>query len=339
MIRNLLVLILAVAISATAFGMENVNPYRVTVTASGDVNADRRIAFEQMILKLTGSRASMQNPLIAQADVGNYLQQFSYQRSDRNDQQKIEVLFNEKRVNQLVMQAGLRLWGKQRPVLLAWYVTENGPQRSILGETDIRGGKIRASAEWAALPVRIPVMDLDDSMALSSGDIWGNFDANVYTASQRYGTELALTVKHFRQGDIWLNQWRVLDLIQRQPLLSGLATGSASEVDLVMWEQLADAMAERYAVTMVDDANNNLDSGLSLTFDGVRSLSQFKALEATLTQHPSVASVMLKSVNEQEYTFSVQLIGRWSELQAALALSQDYRADSFDPYRYHFVSM
>jgi hypothetical protein len=330
MMRNMTLLLLAAVISFTVNALETVAPYRLSVIASGDATTDQRLAFEQMIVRLTGSRQSLADPLITRANPSHYLQQYSFQAAANGQGQRMVVLFNEDRVNQLLIKSGQKLWGKQRPVLLAWYVTEDGAARNFMGEGSEQANLLHDEASKVAIPLRLPVMDLDDMMSLTPRDVWGNFDDNVFNASQRYAADLALMVKHYQIGDEWVSQWRVLDLHQRQSLFADSARGLINEVDTLMWEQLSEALAGRYAVTVSTDVSD----GLALTFTEVANLAQFKQLESNLVTYPSVAGVVLKSIKGQAYTFNIQLLGPWNDLQAALALDKRYLVDSQDPFRY-----
>ncbi len=54
---------------------------------------------------------------------------------------------------------------------------------------------LRTQAQAMGLPVSIPLMDLDDNMAVNATDVWGRFADPILKASQRYGAEMVVLGK------------------------------------------------------------------------------------------------------------------------------------------------
>ena len=57
-----------------------------------------------------------------------------------------------------------------------------------------------AQTQAMGLPVSLPLMDLDDNMAVTATDVWGRFADPVLKASQRYGAEMVVLGKLSPEG-------------------------------------------------------------------------------------------------------------------------------------------
>ena len=82
--------------------------------------------------------------------------------------------------------AGISLWVGPRPEFLLWATEERGLERVMIGlePNPIVDGVLQASQRFA-LPIRRPLMDLDDTLALSPAEVWGGFSSVVERASSR----------------------------------------------------------------------------------------------------------------------------------------------------------
>lgn len=91
--------------------------------------------------------------------------------------------------------ANIPLWTGPRPEFLLWATEERGLERVMLGleSNPVVDGVLRASERFA-LPIRRPLMDLEDTLALAPAEIWGGFSGVVERASARYGAEHILVL-------------------------------------------------------------------------------------------------------------------------------------------------
>ncbi|MGY5450090.1 DUF2066 domain-containing protein [Agarivorans sp. MS3-6] len=325
----LLGLVIALVLLPVQAAQQN-DLYRIEAAANGTNKEDQQQAFELLLLRLTGDSSSKSNPLVAKAkaNIDPYIQQFSYR------DQKISVLFNEAKVNQLLMQAQLRLWGKQRPNIVLWYANEQDFNRQLLADSDQQDWlqNAREQAELLGLPIRLPVMDLEDSMALSVNDVWGGFDGPVYRASERYSAPLILSFRQYPQGSHWQIQWRLLDSNAQTQLDSGVVQGTLAEVSTSAISAVTEKLAERYGVML----GENADEAILVSFANITTISQSVELERFLNQQPSVASIMLHKVQHDVFTFEVQLLSPWQDLKSSLDIAPRFQADETKAKYYYF---
>ena len=91
--------------------------------------------------------------------------------------------------------AGIDLWESERPEFLIWATEERGLERLMIGQEPNRIiERLMAASERFGVPMQRPLMDLEDTLALSPAEIWGEFAGAVNNASSRYGIEQVLVV-------------------------------------------------------------------------------------------------------------------------------------------------
>ena len=91
--------------------------------------------------------------------------------------------------------AGIDLWESERPKFLIWATEERGLERLMIGQEPNRIiERLMAASERFGVPMQRPLMDLEDTLALSPAEIWGEFAGAVNNASSRYGIEHVLVV-------------------------------------------------------------------------------------------------------------------------------------------------
>lgn len=304
--------------------------YRVEASASGNQQQDQQQAFELLILRLTGDPTSKDAPLLVKAgnNIQPYIQQFSYREDS------ISVLFNEAKINQLLMQAQLRLWGKQRPDIVLWYASEQDFNRRLLADSSqqswLENG--RKQAALLGLPIRLPVMDLEDTMALSVNDVWGGFDGPLLAASQRYAAPLVLSFRQYPQANQWQIQWRLLDSQSQTVLDNGVVQAPLEQVAVAAMNDVGARLAERYGVVL----SQGEQAATLVSFAQIHSMNQYVELERFLYQQPSVAHLTLHQVKQDVFTFEVELLSPWEDLKAALDIAPRLQADETRSKYYHF---
>ncbi len=200
--------------------------YETQVPVSGQQDRERaralRVAFEQVLLKVTGHRDTAQAPAVESAlrQPMGYVQQFRYlpladdgtgeRMREDGYRELLRVSFDVNAVNQMLQAAGVPLWGRTRPVTLMWLAVEDQGGRWLLGgdiRPDFRDATERA-ARARGIPVLLPLMDLEDRRELHFTDVWGNFQDSLLRASARYqpGAVLVGRLLHGPDGG-WTGRW------------------------------------------------------------------------------------------------------------------------------------
>lgn len=99
----------------------------------------------------------------------------------------VRFTFQPAMIKQLARSAKLPTWWSRRPLTLVWMVLDEPDGRSVVDQGAV---SIRSALDYAAhqrgLPVLLPAMDLDDSLLVSTGVVWGKFTDVLDQAAERY---------------------------------------------------------------------------------------------------------------------------------------------------------
>ncbi len=182
--------------------------YQGKAPTSGDMTAAQSQALGDVLVKVTGKRDILTQPDVvkALAAPADYVQQYSYQ--DIGSVKFLKADFNVAKVNALVGQSKFALLGPVRPQVAIWLVVDEGERRTLPDQSgDGWSEALRAQTQAMGLPVSLPLMDLDDNMAVNATDVWGRFADPVLKASQRYGAEMVVLGKLSPEGEAWSIDW------------------------------------------------------------------------------------------------------------------------------------
>jgi uncharacterized protein len=99
------------------------------------------------------------------------------------------------KVNQLLQQYNIAVWGALRPDILVWMVQQDASERAFVRRADQPLNKaLRQAFDHAALPLLQPLYDVDDLQFLSETDVWAGFWQQINQASSRYNADVMLAV-------------------------------------------------------------------------------------------------------------------------------------------------
>lgn len=237
--------------------------YSVDTAVEAQTQAERtRAAREGLLVVL--SRLTGLGSVPRSAEVSAALEQvdtlydefvFFERREDDITQRYLNVTFQSDAMLALVKSAGLPVWWSKRPQIIAWLVAESGGEREILGNDSAHPlvKTLHERARLRGLPIVIPLMDLDDSMAVSAADVWGKVGQTLDTAAQRYGADLVLIGRFSEQrsGELdenarYSGDWEIW--LDGEPVVASFSRVDAHAVAVSAVDRVADRLAEKYAV-------------------------------------------------------------------------------------------
>lgn len=155
-------------------------------------------AFRQFVLKLVGHRQLLDNPDIKTLlrSPNQYLRTYRYERN--YGQLYYIAEFDTDAVQDYLLERQLPVWGKRRPTVVLWIVEESDDgERSIVSDSTLsttRNGLVVVSRQ-RGLPFTLPLMDLDDALAITDYDVWGRFEQPVRAASERYNPDVIVVAR------------------------------------------------------------------------------------------------------------------------------------------------
>lgn len=305
--------------------------YQARVGVESQSNSERtralREALSQSLLRISGDDQMLQHPRVQQAlrNVPDYIMQFGYQQ--RSEQLELWVQFDQEKVNQLIQSAESGIWSNLRPELLLWMVREDERlQRQLLGRDEASDvlNRLRITAQQRGLPVKLPLLDLNDSMAITALDVWGRFDDALTFASARYPHD-GIVVARIYQAEPsfsdaqWVADWTLQlgDIRWR----GEVASNDQNELGELLIAQVSRELAQRYRISSTDAALNDWQ----MTVHELMTLPQVIAAEQLLTSLPSVQQVQLIGFGEHTAQFAIRLQADPNSIVQALDLSRQLR--------------
>jgi len=301
---------------------------------------------EAVLIKVSGQRDVRAYPDLAEAisRAPGHAQQYQYRnvqvpRTTINADGEEEILmepelqlwarFDTRAVNSMLKDAGLPIWGEERPMTLVWLVGEMEGERILVGGD--AGAELQTvvidAAEQRGIPVLFPLLDLMDQQNISVGQVWGGFMDDIRQASARYATEGILVGRAFQQSsDWWTVRWSYWDgeeenyWDQQAPELEPLLVGGVDAV--------ANELAGRYAVNAATGGQS-----LGLTVRQVDNLDEYARVLSYLQSLTAVESVEPEEVRGNELSLRVQVAGSRDVLEQAIALGHILERVDEEPAR------
>ncbi len=196
-VRCLLLLILPLASWAAAG--QKVDVYRTDVLVKNqgesERNAAARASFGELLVRVSGQRDALVNPVIQQAlpRAQNYLFGFTYKSTSEKITEAgksssavgLQLNFEPQAIEQLLREAQLPLWPATRPKLLVWLVYKDvAGLHQVPQVVDLQA--MNRQSTYRGLPLVFPKLDLEDSLSISAEDLWAVDVEKIKTASLRY---------------------------------------------------------------------------------------------------------------------------------------------------------
>jgi len=301
--------------------VENLYEFEVPVASQGEEarRAGLTAALEGVLVKLSGMsdvarRGGLGDTLAAPE---RYVDQFRYVAPPAGGQ-SLWVRFDGRALQELLRSRGLPVWGATRPAVVAWLALEEQGRRSLLGAGDTQPAisAITAAAARRGLPLRLPLLDLEDRGRIQALDIWGDFVEPVQAASARYRAQAILTGALASAG---ANQWRARWTLYRDGAVVRRwePVGTLDQVIAQGVDVTADEMARAFATT----ADHAADPGqLLLRVDDVRSLDGYERVTSYLRGVAGVTAVQIVEITADAVVLALSLQGSVQGFTQAVSL-------------------
>ncbi|MEM7209138.1 MAG: DUF2066 domain-containing protein [Pseudomonadota bacterium] len=327
------------------------NLYYTSVAVVGQDAVERRrgfrLALESVLVKLTGDGAVATLPQLAnlmrnaQVHVAQYryvalpgvdeskTNQAQAQQADEGSESGsasvtisepthiLEVNFAQSSLNRALNEIGLPLWGAERPETLLWLAVQETGRRYILsgGATNAVRDALNEVAEKRALPILLPLMDLQDQGTVNFTDVHGGFSGRVQDASSRYGVDTVMTGSLRQAASGWTSSWV---LYRNNTLYEWQGRGSnINDVIGVGMEGLANQLASSFSIAV----NYAESSILRVRVDGIDSLDDYARVLAYLSGLAVVEKVDVALVESEVSHFILSTLGGVADLRDAVTLN------------------
>ncbi|MCH7376489.1 DUF2066 domain-containing protein [Aeromonas sp. MR19] len=298
--------------------------YQGKAPTSGDMVAAQSQALGDVLVKVTGKRDILTQPAVvkALAAPGDYVQHYGYQ--DLGPVKFLKADFDVAKVNALISQSKFALLGPARPQVAIWLVINEGERRVLPDQSsDGWAAALRTQSQAMGLPVSIPLMDLDDNMAVNATDVWGRFADPILKASQRYGAEMVVLGKLTPEGEKWSIDWGLYGPKaggELAELTRGSGSGTQAEVAQGFADGLAAWLVQNYGARI-----SGVASSQTLVVEGLSGIDGMITVQKMLQGMASVTKVEIGKLEGDKVTFNLALQGDKAELIRGLQLESRLR--------------
>jgi uncharacterized protein len=209
------------------------NLYTVVVTLEAGTTQSReeieRRAMATLLTRVTGRRDAAFDPALRRLIDGagsTYQTGFGETLSSGS----FQVQFNATAVQRVLSEASYPIWGPERPLTIVWVAIDGGlGDRALLGAgnlgtepaselaammEEIRT-ELMLTAYERGLPLALPLLDLEDMIAVDFADVWGGFGERIEQASRRYEADAILLGRAWSTEFGTQVQWTLLKDGQR----------------------------------------------------------------------------------------------------------------------------
>lgn len=284
-------------------------------------------ALKIVLVKLTGDRSAALRPdLIGIVNNANkYVQQFSYRESREivDDEGtvvptlKLKIRFDDATLSNDLRNAGVGLWGNERPAILVWLLVQQDNRRIMasLEETPELMEALYRRAEQRGISLIFPLMDLQDSSAIQPSDIWGGFKEPVLSASQRYNPDIVLTGNVSSPfAGLWQSDWVSYDSDQ-----SSLSWNTESDLLELVLDEGLDVLVDSLAVKYAPDGELG---SFRLFVNSVFSVDDYARLLNYLSSLSAIKDVNVIQVDADQVTLSLTAHGGDRAIAQAISLGR-----------------
>ena len=286
--------------------------------SAGQLRTGARAGLLQVLVRVSGSQEVQESSLIRTSlrNPAAYYYQYSYESSDKSlvmdgnevNARTLKLHFEPSAVARLLRDAGLPVWGSNRPAVMLWIAVNDNDGRRILGEGDVTelAETLRDQAAQRGVPLLFPILDLEDAAQISTAEVWGAFLERIEAASVRYEPDVILTGRIQQEaGGRWSARW-AFDAGSGWLSVEG-ASFSADGLLRDMIDQLSNDLASRFAL-------GSSKSRVTLAVEGVSTVSDYADLSAYLEQLTPVLGSSIVSLAGDLAEFDLRTEGQYEQL-------------------------
>lgn len=302
--------------------------YDVELKVSSQSRRDRRKAtvegLKTVFVRISGNHSVLEQASIKASykKAESYLKQFSYvkrQDVESGDEQVIiHMEFEATLIERLLREQGLPMWSSNRPTVLVWLVADGPEGRHFVGAGDERiVAQIQAQAKRRGLAIKMPSLDLEDSVALSPNELWSLSLWSAQRAASRYQADSLLIgrMTELSNGQ-WIGSWVFNNAGQPSKLDS-----DAPKLDTFMGEGM-DLVADRLAATYAIVPVKMSAQGVLMRLTGINNFADYARAVHYLEQLSAVRYANPMHVEKNEMLVHLIADGQLHQLEQSLALGK-----------------
>ena len=295
-----LALLPALLVVASARAVTVPDLYETAQPVDGSRDAAFVEALKTVLVRVSGQRDAALRVGAEVSDPRKYVQRFGFTADNM-----LEVGFDSASIDGLLSNAGLPIWGRERPATVVMFgAEEGGGWRWLAADTPAQEREaIEKVARQRGVPLKWPVMDAQERVEASADS------PGLLQAAQRYGAD-AVLLGRSRGGVV---QWTLLSKDGAAQTSGGIEDG----VHLT-----ADTFARVFAASASSLGSVVVEVG------GISNLDAYAATLNYLEGMTLVRGVALEQVTGEKMRFRLAVRGDAATLRRAIAL--DHRLVPLD---------
>ena len=301
--------------------------------------AASRTALEEVLVKVSGNADIAQlpqlEPLLSRAE--QWVQRYQYRAAPpagtttdtpAAPSQLLWESFDRQTINQRLYEAGVPVWGVNRPATLLWLVIGDGGERYLVGgdnRPDVQA-MVNTQARRRGLPLSVPLLDLQDQAALTVTDVWGDFSDVIFKASERYQPDAILVGRVYSvAAEQWQGHWT---LYHRGGMTSWESPQGTQEAAVAAGIAGAtQQFVKRYALDLTPGIANTV----LMSIENVTTLTDYARVMQYLQSLDPVADVQVARVEGPRVDFRIKVRGEPHGLIQTIALGKTLVAAAPQP--------
>ena len=280
------------------------NLYQAEVAADASTAQWQQDAFAQVLARVSGQQQLASQPVFAEElrRASGYIKQFEAVRSA--DGNRMKVLVDAVKINQLLQQHNVAVWGALRPDILIWLVEQQGAQRQFVRRPEHPITKaLRKAFSQSALPLLLPLYDMDDILILNETDVWAGFWQPINQASARYNADVivAATIEQMTldNNPQFRISWQHDD--NGKVVRDELVAANEDELMQAFAWKLAQQLAATYASVMAEQPQQFI-----LQVNGLPDLASIVRVQQLLQQVVGVSAVTISQYQQGAVRYLLQ---------------------------------
>lgn len=212
------------------------HPYQVREPVVDESTREQMLqrALDSLLVRLTAQVDAPQMPALA--SLRQAPQQLASQFGYEADGSALLVEFDPASTERALRQAGVPVWGSNRPLVLLWWLQEDVTGSQLLSDAQGASNDLRRAAQHRGLPLSLPLGDLSEQL-LGADELLAADGTAREAIAERYASDVQLVVIARRQGEQWHAQW-LLSWADKREQGQVQASDTAALADAVMLQAL-----------------------------------------------------------------------------------------------------
>lgn len=328
--RNLLQLFIlsCLLFSSAAFAVKVDSIYQADIPVASQSVEDRakgaQKGLAEVLVKVSGNSQILANEKIKShlKDAETFVTEFSYASSATPIIYIMTLHFDPESVNKLLQDAGVPIWGVNRPLILAWIETEvpNHPAEIVSNDaiTDF-ATLFKTHAKQRGLPIILPMMDVTDMNQVSIKDIVTMNFAPLQNASKRYSSDAILVVREMQEVNGFALEAKMM--MGNDQWNFNIKSSSLMDAISQLMDKITNTLSPRYSTVI----SKNVQGKLIIKVKNIKQGSDYMQLVNYLKHLTPVAKVQTVQVTGDEVILDISLHGSRDAFTQVISIGQNLK--------------